>query len=472
MLFNSATFIIFFVLVLALYYGVTNWTARKSILLFSSYLFYAAWNPPFVALLWLSTLIDWFSAKGIHNSKKRVSKVLLLILSLSVNLGLLAFFKYSGFAIESFAILLQQVGVNFSPAAPDIILPMGISFYTFQTLSYTIDVYRGKDTPAKSFLDYALYVTFFPQLVAGPIVRSKEFLPQCQDAKRWNGDLVGYGIALMTIGLFQKIVLADGLMAPVVEQVYDQISKPSFVAAWTGTLAFTAQIFFDFAGYSTCAIGAAMCLGFALPKNFASPYGAIGFSDFWQRWHITLSSWLRDYLYIPLGGNRSSSSRTLVNLMLTMLIGGLWHGAAWTFVFWGGLHGTYLIAERVLVRSYGHLPFWKGAIPQIFLLLATFFAVCIAWVFFRATTFAQAATFITAMTIPRVSGSNIDKKSILVTFVVVLVLLVTHALTRKTQIQERLTQIPSWALAPSLGAMIYLCLTMPGQDRAFIYFQF
>ena len=399
MVFNSLTFVIFFVTVVAIYYALRNWKARKLLLLLSSYLFYSAWNPPFVILLFISTVLDWYAARVVYQARSQTIKNLGLGISLAVNLGLLAYFKYAGFALESFVAVVNSFGVSFAAAVPDIILPMGISFYTFQTLSYTLDVYRGKDKPSDSFLDYALYVTFFPQLVAGPIVRSTEFLPQCKQEKLWNGDRFAYGLALMVFGLFQKIVLADALLAPVVERVYDQMVLPNTISAWTGTLAFAGQIFFDFGGYSTCAIGAALCLGFTLPRNFRSPYGAIGFSDFWQRWHITLSSWLRDYLYIPLGGNRHGLHRTLANLIATMLIGGLWHGAAWTFVVWGALHGCYLVVERLLKQLFGKSPFWKRMLPQWGLMIGTFVAICFAWVFFRATSFAQAATVMTAMSV-------------------------------------------------------------------------
>ena len=286
----------------------------------------------------------------------------MLVASLAVNLGLLGFFKYRVFFLENFVALLNSVGVDFHPARPSIILPVGISFYTFQTLSYTLDIYMGKMKPARSFLDYALFVTFFPQLVAGPIVRAAHFLPQCEDARRTTLSQLGWGLSLILFGLFQKSVIADGLMAPVVERVYDSGEVLSFGAGWVGTLAFAMQIFCDFSGYSTCAIGTAMCLGFWLPVNFRSPYAAIGFSDFWRRWHVSLSSWLRDYLYIPLGGNRKGTARTYVNLMITMLLGGLWHGASWNFVIWGGLHGVYLIVERLLKAvlgggaSYGAAP--------------------------------------------------------------------------------------------------------------------
>ena len=348
MLFNSPTFLAFFLVVLAVHYSPLEWTPKKGFLLLASYLFYAAWNPPFVALIWLSTVVDWYAAKWMFASSSPTLRRGLLILSLTTNLGLLGFFKYSGFVLENFVAVAQLGGVIFTPVDLGVLLPIGISFYTFQTLSYTIDVYRGQLEPADSPLDFALFVTFFPQLVAGPIVRASQFLPQLVEEKRATSAQMGWGFSLFTLGLFEKVVLADSWMAPAADVVYDAAPLAGAMDAWVGTLAFSAQIFFDFAGYSTCAIGIALCLGFALPDNFRYPYAAIGFSDFWSRWHISLSSWLRDYLYIPLGGNRRGRRRTYINLGLTMLLGGLWHGAAWRFVVWGGLHGAYLGIERWL----------------------------------------------------------------------------------------------------------------------------
>ena len=275
-----------------------------------------------------------------------------LAVSLVANFGLLGYFKYGTFLLENFLAVVRSLGWDLTLATPSIILPVGISFYTFQTLSYTLDVYRRKTTPADSFLDYALYVTFFPQLVAGPIIRAVDFLPQCRRPKSFHGQAIGWGLCLMLLGLFEKMAVADGLLAPIAEAVYDSPAHLDFVSAWCGTFAFAGQIFLDFAGYSLCAIGAALCLGFGIQDNFRFPYAAAGFSDFWRRWHISLSSWLKDYLYIPLGGNRHGWFRTFASLMITMLLGGLWHGASWTFVVWGGLHGFYLAVERGSAGSF------------------------------------------------------------------------------------------------------------------------
>jgi len=334
MVFNSYTFIVFFILMLSLYNLPISWKSRKVILLLGSYLFYAAWNPPFILLLWLSTLVDFFVGRALYTQENKHKKKLLLVVSLIGNLGMLCFFKYGGFLLENFVALSHSIGFNFHPAKPNIILPAGISFYTFTTLCYTIDMYKKESKPVKSFLDFSLFVTFFPHLVAGPIVRPPQLVPQFESPKKATQQQFLQGLFLLSLGLFMKVVLADSMLASPANTVFGSQQVLHSLDAWMGLLAFSGQIFFDFAGYSTCAIGVAACLGFVLPDNFKYPYAATSFSDFWRRWHITLSSWLRDYLYIPLGGNRKGVFRTYVNLMITMLLGGLWHGANWTFVAW------------------------------------------------------------------------------------------------------------------------------------------
>src|SRR5690349_6607899 len=385
MVFNSLTFIVFFACVLGLHSLPLPWTTKKINLLIASYLFYAAWNPPFVILLWVSTVIDWYAAQGLVKARREAARHAWMLLSVVANLGMLGYFKYGQFLLDNFSALMSALGVAYQPAHYDIVLPVGISFYTFATMAYTLDVYLRRAEPATSFLDYALFVTFFPHLVAGPIMRPTELVPQFAAPRRASPNQLRFGLALMTLGLFQKIVLADRFLARPAEMVYDGAKIPGALDSWIATLAFSGQIFCDFAGYSTTAIGAAMCLGFAMPDNFRFPYAAIGFSDFWRRWHITLSSWLRDYLYIPLGGNRHGEARTYFALLATMLLGGLWHGASWTFVAWGGLHGIYLAAERRLRAHFaGYRP---GPIALLALGLLTWTLVNITWVFFRAKGF-------------------------------------------------------------------------------------
>lgn len=471
MTFNSLTFLFFFLIVLALYNMPIAWRRKKEMLLISSYLFYAAWNPPFVALLWLSTVVDWFASKKIPQATTKTRRRTLLTISLATNLGLLSFFKYGNFLLDNFQAVLAAVGVHYQPPDMSIILPMGISFYTFQTLSYTIDVYRGQCKPWTSFLDFALYVTFFPQLVAGPIVRAVDFLPQCQQPLKATRAQLGWGLCLIIIGLFHKNILADSLLAPVTDEIYAHPEEATFLSAWVGTFAFSGQIFCDFSGYSLCGIGVGMCLGFALPDNFHKPYGAIGFSDFWRRWHISLSSWLRDYLYIPLGGNRCSSTRQASNLMMTMLIGGLWHGAAWRFVIWGGLHGLYLSAEAVLKKLFGDYPLFKRRFAQLCLALLTYLLVCVAWVFFRAQDFTAAFQLIAAMFGASVGTYTLPARGA-VACIVVFCLLSTHWLLRDYTLEDAAKRLPLPAIILTLVIMLLSLILIHGEDRAFIYFQF
>ncbi len=281
---------------------------------------------------------------------------------------------------------------------------------------------------------------------------------------------MGWGLALLVLGLFEKVVVADGLLAPVVDRVYaTNLVEVSTANGWAGTLAFTGQIFCDFAGYSTCAIGAALCLGFALPQNFRFPYAAIGFADFWRRWHISLSSWLRDYLYVPLGGNRQGPTRTYVNLMTTMLLGGLWHGASWTFVVWGGLHGLYLVGERIAKSLVPESTLWNSPIARLGLTLLTFVLVGFAWVFFRATSFAQAFRICAAML---GAGAGKTNAALLWSLIPVGFLFVFHYLLRGTTL-EAVVDRTAWPIRTAALTAMMLCLVLfPGVDRAFIYFQF
>lgn len=473
MLFNSLTFVVFFVVVLGLYFAGGGWRARKTILLVASYVFYAAWNPPLVLLLWLSTLVDWFCGKALWKAEGARRRRILLGVSLLTNLGLLGYFKYGGFVLENFVLLISRLGIPYEPAPWSIILPVGISFYTFQTLTYTFDIYRRQLRPVGSFLDFALYVTFFPQLVAGPIVRASQFLPQCPSAPRVTVEQFLWGLLLLTLGLFQKVVIADTLLAGPSDDVFGAAEPLAALDAWVGVLAFSGQIFCDFAGYSTCAIGAAMCMGFLIPNNFRFPYAAIGFSDFWRRWHITLSQWLRDYLYISMGGNRKGAARTYFNLMLTMLIGGLWHGASWKFVAWGGLHGIYLCAERFLRGRIGHFPIFRTAIAALFFVLLTNFLVCITWVFFRADDFAAAWTLLRSMFGAGDEGIMVlTTTSILTVFLVYFGIMISHWLMRGTTHEALVERTPWWGVAVVWAFMIVAIILAQGGGDAFIYFQF
>jgi alginate O-acetyltransferase complex protein AlgI len=473
LVFNSLTFIVFFALLLLLHRLPLPWTAKKVNLLLASYVFYVAWNPPFVLLLWISTAIDWTAARRVYEARSARARRGWLVVSLAANLGFLAFFKYGEFLLRNWQALMASFGVEYVPPEWNIILPVGISFYTFQTMAYTLDVYLGRSKPLDSLLDFSLFVTFFPQLVAGPIVRPGQLVPQFARPVQATRDQLLWGLALMTLGLFMKVVIADSGLAASADAVFGSGKPVGFADAWLGTLAFSGQIFCDFAGYSTIAIGAALCLGFALPDNFRMPYAAIGFSDFWRRWHISLSTWLRDYLYIPLGGNRGSEARTYVNLMLTMLLGGLWHGASWTFVVWGGLHGFYLAAERWIRGRTGVHGDPAGAWNRIALALATYLLVNVTWVFFRAETFEGAARILAGM-----AGLAAEPVAVLPTVfmikvaVIVTGIVATHWLMRKRALDEVVARAPWWLTGLVLAAMLFAVITTQGSGEAFIYFQF
>ena len=467
MLFNSLSFLLFFPVVLAARFAPVGWRTRKLALLLLSYLFYAAWYPPHLLILWVSTVVDWTVADRIFRTPSPARKRVWLGLSLTTNLGLLAAFKYSAFFATNLNATFAGVGLPLRLPVPHLLLPIGISFYTFEALSYTIDVYRGKMQPTRSLLDFALFITFFPRMVAGPIMRAELFLPQCERPHRVRLDELGEGLTLLLFGLFEKVVLADGVFAPVADAVYAGVGSTP-VEAWAGTLGFACQIFFDFAGYSTCAIGIARCLGFRLPTNFNSPYAALNFSDFWSRWHISLSTWLRDYLYIPLGGNRAGTARTYLNLMLTMLLGGLWHGAAWRFLLWGGLHGCYLILQRL----------WQGALPTLRLpdwsgVLFTFILVCFTWVFFRAADLATALRVCGEMLgAGRAHPSLVPSLSKALVFAGTLLTLAVQWRFRQQSVEASLLSFRPALRVTLLTIMLWLILTSPGENRAFIYFQF
>lgn len=471
MLFNSLSFILFLIVVLILYYAkLFSWTNKKRMLLFMSYVFYGLWNPPLVILLWISTMVDWTAGNKLAKEDNERKRKIWLLLSLFVNLGFLAFFKYRDFMLDNFTTVVNTYGYGYESRPMDILLPMGISFYTFQTMSYTIDMYNKKTQAARTFLDFALYVTFFPQLVAGPIVRAGDLISQFYEEKKATVNQFIWGLFLLTIGLFQKVVLADTLLSSSSDIVYNSDKILNFWDAWMGTLAFSGQIFFDFAGYSTCAIGIALMLGIVLPDNFRYPYASLGFSDLWKRWHITLSSWLKDYLYIPLGGSKNGIIRMYVALMLTMLLGGLWHGAAWTFVVWGGLHGTYLILER-LQRQY--LPFKIKAWNGIFLAFTTFTCVNFTWVFFRAREFSTAKNILSSMLFMNPDGEKLlQSLDIIKVSIVISLMFLSHWYMRNTSLKEISIKTSPWVLGVVWAFIFLLIAIAQGSGEQFIYFQF
>jgi len=473
MLFNSLTFVVFFVVVVTLYWSIGSWQARKNLLVVASYIFYGAWNPPFAALLFSTTAMDFWLGRQIGKAKDRQAKKRWLVASVCMNLSMLGFFKYGNFLLQNFQWLLARVGIIYQPPHLDILLPVGISFYTFHSLSYTLDIYRGVLQPTRSLRDFILAVSFFPQLVAGPIVRAGDFLPQLLHPPRLKTNQFLWGLALMTLGLFEKIVLADTLLSGPADRIFDYAGPLIALDSWAGVLAFAGQIFFDFAGYSICAIGAALTLGFHLKDNFRFPYAAIGFSDFWRRWHISLSTFLRDYLYIPLGGNQVAPFRMALNLVIVMFLGGLWHGAAWTFVVWGLLHGSYLVIERVIRIFFEDKPWAGSPFTRIVAGFATYGAVCIAWVFFRASDFTIASRMLNGMFGGHPNGDMIlTTRELLQIGIVTVALIGMHWTMREESFETVVIRLPPWAITAIGSVMAFAIIFTQGTSNAFIYYQF
>jgi alginate O-acetyltransferase complex protein AlgI len=473
MLFNSLTFVVFFAVVVTAYWTMRSWTVRKNLLVTASYIFYGAWNPPFAALLFFTTAMDFWLGARIAKAKGRHSRRVWLVASVCMNLTMLGFFKYGNFLLENFQWLMARIGVIYQPPHLDILLPVGISFYTFHSLSYTLDVYRGVMQPTKSLRDFVLAVSFFPQLVAGPIVRAGDFLPQLLAPPKPQTGRFLWGLALMTLGLFEKVVLADTLLAGSADRVFGYGGPLIALDSWMGVIAFAGQIFFDFAGYSTCAIGAALCLGFHLKDNFRFPYAAIGFSDFWRRWHISLSTFLRDYLYFPLGGNRVGWARAAINLVIVMFLGGLWHGAAWTFVVWGLLHGFYLVIEHTLRAFFGNKAWTDSFAVKVLLGLVTYAAVCLAWVFFRASDFTVATRMLRGMFGGHANGDAIlSTREMLQIGIVTFFMMLAHWSLRDISIEQAVERLPRWVVTTVWAVMACAIILNQGNSNAFIYFQF
>jgi len=400
MLFNSYSFMIFFPLVLLVYFIVPR-KVRYIVLLAASYYFYMCWNPKYVLLILFSTIVTYLAGLFLEKSSHRK---LAFTISLLANLLVLGFFKYFDFAINSINALLSRTGIELISNPFDLILPVGISFYTFQALGYTIDVYRGKIKAERNFLRYALFVSFFPQLVAGPIERSGSLLTQLNNAheiKIWNFKRICQGAYTMLFGYFLKMMIADRLSV-LVDSIFSSYNKYGTCILMLGAVAFALQIYCDFASYSAIAIGAARVMGFTLMENFDTPYFAMSIKEFWRRWHISLSTWFRDYLYIPLGGNRKGKVRKYINLMITFLASGLWHGANWTYVFWGGLHGLYQIVgditqpvrDKINLKTGTNTDTFSYKFIRIFF---TFVLTTLAWIFFRADTIGQGFCYIGRM---------------------------------------------------------------------------
>ncbi len=478
MLFNSHIFIIFIFVIYLLFEITNSWKAQKIVLLLASYVFYGWVNPLFPLILVVSTVINFFLAGRIVQSRDGSGKRLAMVISLVLNLGLLLVLKYGDFFLrnlEKIAGLL--VSWPQSTNRPlDLLLPLGISFYTFSIVSYSIDLHRGDLRRRGSFQDVALYIAFFPKLISGPIVRAKEFMPQCEKKPALDPSLMSWGIFLCAWGFFKKMVIADNI-AIFVDSVFIDPANANIWGSWLAAYGYAMQIYFDFSGYSDIAIGLALVFGFRFGDNFSKPYGAFGFGDFWRRWHISLSTWLRDYLYIPLGGSRLGKARTYANLMFTMLVCGLWHGAQWTFVVWGGIHGLYLCVERYIFTKLRVTPADVNNLPLFYRGLFCAFVfnlVCIAWVFFRANSIGDAALMIQTMF--SVKGmSNLAMghpfRAIMVTGVTILTVL-CHFLNRSGNLGELVHRLPVWSQGVIAGSLIVSSVLFKGEGSRFIYFQF
>jgi len=467
MIFTSAEFFVFFALVLLGVRLAESEGRRRGVMLAASYCFYAWWDWRFCFLLLGSTTVDYFVGLRIAGMSHRGTRRRWLIVSIATNLGVLGFFKYTNFFLDSFRELFVTAGSRM-PAHFEIILPIGISFFTFQTMSYTIDVYRGVLAPTRSFRDFALFVAFFPQLVAGPIVRGRTFLPQLETTHPLRLDNLRAGGELFLRGFVKKTLLADRL-AIYVDPVFRDPALYSSETCWMATIAYTAQIYYDFSGYTDMALGVGRALGFELPENFRHPYLSRNISEFWRRWHISLSTWLRDYVYISAGGSQRGRPRTYINLMLTMLLGGLWHGASWNFVVWGGLHGVALALHRAW-RGGARKTTEGGAAWQVISWASTLLFTMLCWVVFRAADFTIAGQVLRKLAFIDPTGMH---WFYLHAMVVLAIAVVLHALTLVRGERPLRLPIPGpvrlGLLAASVPLILYL---MPTGPAPFIYFQF
>ena len=468
--FSRPLFLAFFVLVFTVYWLTPSYRLRKWWLLVCSYTFYATWDYRFLSLILISTLVDFQAGRGIVRARSNVARRAWLIASLSCNLGILGFFKYFHFFEESTVQLLNACGLAATSSTLQIVLPVGISFYTFQTMSYTLDVFFGKLQPCRRLTDFALFVAFFPQLVAGPIVRAKSFLPQLLVQPRWRSVPLRSCLTLFLVGLIKKSCIADQL-AGHIDPVFGTPELYAASAIWCAALLYAVQIYCDFSGYSDMAIACAGLLGFALPKNFDFPYFATNISDFWRRWHISLSSWLRDYLYIPLGGSRGPAWYVARNLMLTMLLGGLWHGARWTFVIWGGMHGLALTVCWFWRRWQpdccpGKFPLLR----QLASMACNFYFVSLLWLLFRCESFETAWSITQSFVLCSSEGVRQLPPILWLAFAVLAAL---HAATYRWPVEKVVQTLPDWlvfVLLP-LGYLLAFALAPVGAPP-FIYFQF
>ncbi len=472
MIFTELRFPLFFLVVFGIHWALRAERGRKLWLLAASYFFYAAWDWRFLSLILISTLVDYTVGRALDPARGPAptgrARRRWLLASLVVNLGLLGVFKYCDFFLSSAAELLTWFGVERSEGSLSLVLPVGISFYTFQTMSYTLDVYAGRMRARRSLLDMALFVAFFPQLVAGPIVRAATFLPQLDRRRRFAEVPVRAALVLFLVGCVKKACVSDNL-APVVDAYFAAPELYDAASAWLAVLFYAVQIYCDFSGYSDMAIACAALLGYRLCLNFNFPYFATSITTFWRRWHISLSSWLRDYLYIPLGGNRHGRRKARRNLMWTMLLGGLWHGAAWRFIVWGALHGLALAWEREWGRwRPSKQERWRGW--SVLSSLATFWWVCLAWIFFRAQDFGDAWVATRAYVLFQSPGTESLDPRLFLLFPALVAVHWSEYRRGWTALAERL---PPWAFSVGYALAVHAVLLFYRPSaQPFIYFQF
>ncbi|MBS3132143.1 MBOAT family protein [Candidatus Woesearchaeota archaeon] len=480
MLFNSLHFLVFFPIVTLIYFSIPH-RFRWTLLLVSSYYFYMSWKAEYVILIIISTLIDYIAAIKIRGTDSIRKKRLFLSLSLAGNLGMLFAFKYFNFFSDSARALLEKFSIQLSPMTLKVLLPVGISFYTFQTISYTIDVYRGKIKPERHLGIFAVYVSYFPQLVAGPIERAKHLLPQFYKKHDFNYKMASDGFKLMLWGFFKKMVVADRL-AVLVSTVYGNPTDYTGIPLILATIFFAFQIYCDFSGYSDIAIGSAQIMGFNLMDNFKRPYFSRSIGEFWRRWHISLSTWFKDYVYIPLGGSRVSVPRMYLNLLVVFVASGLWHGANWTFVIWGALHGMYIVFE-IMARPFKNKAFHAIALdrlPRALMLIEvgwTFLIVNLGWIFFRANSLSDALYIVTHLFSGisfNFTGINIgfSWNELFISFAVIAFMEFVHFIQEHRSIRQFLSGRPlplRWAVYLA----IVLSIVFLGKSGVqFIYFQF
>ncbi len=472
MLFNTVDFAIFFPLVLLLYWTVfkKNTTLQNSFLIVVSYLFYSFWDWRFLSLILMSSLLDFIVGYYLGKTSGKHERKFLLAVSLFFNLGVLAIFKYFNFFVETFIDTFALFGTKLESTTWSIILPVGISFYTFQTLSYTIDIYRGRILPTKNIISFFAFVSFFPQLVAGPIERASNLLSQFESKRHFNYSESVDGLRLILSGLFKKMVIADNC-ALVVNTIFANYQDQSGSTLFIGAVFFSFQIYGDFSGYSDIAIGTSRLMGFRLMKNFYFPYLAVNVSDFWRRWHISLSTWFRDYVYIPLGGNRVSKTKLVINIFIVFLLSGLWHGANLTFVFWGFIHALFVVPviwidSKNVLQKNGYLP----SLKTIFQIGLTFMIVTLAWVFFRAETISGAFQYLNI--IFSESLFSIPDVPLKILFFLFLYMVVEWLQRNRDHVLD-IAHIPSKMLRIAIYyGIVFLTFYFAGDLQPFIYFQF